>query len=507
MRRLNRNDPDGMHTPLLLAAKFDTYRNSTQAVALVRELVMTNVGRSLLYWKHHEETLPVKLLLAHGLAALKFLHENGVYHCDISSGNIAYDRLTNRFRLIDFGQSTFSFAPTTRDDLQPLEVLDTDLRPYAACAVPSEAFLSDSCRESNAIVHLIDAGPVDGYVFLGDQDLTTFAYRDIGLVLIDSFQRRSFNKTYDVYSLGMVVVETMGFDIHRCGFNAPIVDDFCYVDVMNVKDGEAGKLYMSRAVDLCRRNNHLRGGLFCHELEFWKEYVNSDPSIVEALAEDEDRICDLDWAARIFGSDVIETVKIMIHPIPEFRNLGDYSMQPASDDFDDDDEDDFYFHIAIPTDYKKVTKFEKSTIVAQALWAIPNEPEKISDDHEGEEKRREIAKPTTFCSVGSVCFRRELDLEPDRVYVERICIQPKYGKHVRRLLRRALQKSCSLFDPQLSRDRPVDVTILVANDVERDLIASSFPRHAKEADKRHMKIVQWQIFDSNEPKPVGDGRI
>ena len=515
LRRINQNDPTGQYAPLLLGAKFDTYSNSTCAVSLVRELVMTSVGRSVSYWKDHDESLPVQTLLQQGLDALKFLHGIGIYHCDVSAGNVSYDRLRDRFRLIDFGQSTLSFPPGSREDGQPMTPLDEDLHPNAPYAVHPEAFLSDSCRESRAILHLIDPHPMEGSVFLGEQDLTTFPYRDISLVLSDCHRRRLFNDRYDVYSLGMVVVEMMGFDIYTRGFDgvSAVMQDFYYADVSKADRN----FYTSIAMVLCRKLNRLRGGLAYNELEFWKEFVNNNCSIVKSLSEDEDTICDLDWAARIFGSTVTETVKSMIHPIPEFRNFGDYSLRQVSHQGFDDEE--AHFHVSIPVYYKKQTVGNQhSSIVVHATWKLPqNDGSDDYDDdgvvNQGDADERDRLPPChgrrlmACCNVGSVSFRRHLDL-PDRVYVERIYVQPRYAKILPWLLTRALHKSYSLFSPQLRINHPVDLVILVANPTERSIVTSSFPRRVVETDKYHVQIRQWQIFvDEDGSKPVGHGRV
>ncbi len=509
LRRINKEDPFGSYAPLLVGAKFDTYRNSTSEVTLVRELVMTNAGRSVSYWIIHKEALPIKLLLRQGLQALEFLHNCGVYHCDISSGNITYDRLDNRFKLIDFGQATFSFAPSSQDDRQPLKVIDTAIRQNAICAVNPEAFLSDSCKESNAVVHVLDSTPTKGFVLLGEQDLTTFSFRDISLVLADRFQRRVFNNRYDVYSLGMVLVEAMGFDIH----NVPMINDFCYADLKSQEDERMQKLYKSNAVALCRKNTNFRGGLAFHELEFWKNFVNDDLRIVETLSEDEDKICDLDWAARIFGADVTETVKSMIHPIPEYRNFGGYSLVHCDEDELDGEDEELppCFHVSIPTYYKKrLSSTLHSTIVVDALWAVPKGDfgEDRDDDDHDQRKSSWRSTPISYCRVGSVSFRRQLDLRPDRVYVERIYVQPRHRSILAWLLGRALQRSFGLFSPPLARDRSVDLIIFVANQTERDLIASSFPEHVvKQTDKYHVKINGWQVFDGDGSKAVGHDRV
>jgi serine/threonine protein kinase len=492
LRRINGEDASEKYAPLLLGATFDTYANVTHALTLVRDVTMTHTGRSIAHWLNRNETLPVKLLLQQGLEALKFLHNIGVYHCDVSSGNVTYDRLTNRFRLIDFGQSSFSFSMLNQG-YQPLKLLDTDARQLAACVVYPEAFMTPSCQEDKTIVHLLDPIPVDGFLFLGEEEITTFPFRDISLVLANCYQRRSFNHRYDIYSLGMVVANTMGFDI-------PDVREFCYADAMHVRDKKARKALKSNAVTLCRHNRRLRGGLAYHELEFWKEFINDELCIVDSLTDDEDKICELDWAGRIFGSDVSETLKSMIHPLPRFRIFGGYSLQNSNRQLDDEE---FHFHVSNATIYPNLNDREHSTIVVNILWAVPFDEQNVCDD-KGEAANR---GRKTYCRVGSVSFRRNLDLPPDRAYVQRIYVQPNYRGMIKWLLRRALQKTYTLFMPPLARDKPVDLIILVANSMEQNLIATSFAQRAVQMDKNHMKIVGWHIYDKNEPPPVGHGKL
>ena len=229
--------------------------------------------------------------------------------------------------------------------------------------------------------------------------------------------------------------------------------------------------------------------------------------IVDALTDDEDKICELDWTARIFGSEVSETIKSMIHPLPLFRNHGGYALHNANEELDDKE---FNFHISIPSTFQNLKNREQSTIVVSASWAVPigdQGDDEVLNEREDVKTYRSTRR-ITYCSVGSVSFRRQLDLPPDRVYVERIYLQPRYRGMVRWLLRRALQKTCSMFEPALSRDMPVELIILVANSMEQNLIATSFPGLATQMDKNHVKIVKWHIHDdNNDPRTVGHGRI
>lgn len=477
MRRINHEDTAGKYVPILLGATFDTYSNHQYSLTLVRELVMSHTGRSIFHWNKNEEALPIKLLLEQGLAALEFLHELSVYHCDVSSGNVTYDRLTNSFKLIDFGYSSICNSPA--DDYQPLKLLDRKNRHQAPCVIYPKAFLADSCREEKTVVHILDSSPVDGWLSLDQEEVTTFAFRDISVVMANEFERRWISREYDVYSLGIVVANAMGF-LH------PAVKDFCYAQIKYLS-GEERDAFKTNAKLLCRHNRTLRGGMTHDELQLFKTYFNDARDIIDAFSELEDEDCDLDWAAHIYGTDVTETVKSMIHPLPHFRNFGGYAVQAIP--FDKPIE--YNTRISLPIICTDLTNGLHSTIVVNATWALP-----VDDDEQ--EK--------TYCKVGSITFRKKLDL-PNRVYIERIYVQPRYEELLHWLLRRALQKSYKLFGQTLTIDENIDLIILTTNAMERNLIASTFPNSAVEMDKNHTKIVGWTIFDENEPKSVGHGRV
>lgn len=484
MRRINHADTAGKFAPLLLGATFDTYSNCRYSLSLVRELVMSHTGRSICHWSKREEALPVKLLLEQGLEALKFLHKLGVYHCDVSSGNITYDRLTNRFRLIDFGYSSISNSPT-EDYHQTLKLLDYKNRQQVPCVIYPKGFLSSSCQEEKAVVHILDSMPVDGYMLLGEEEITTFPFRDISVVVADDFDRRWITHRYDVYSLGMVVNDAMGFQF-------PAIKEFCYAQINDLSEENRIEC-KSNAKLLCQHNRQLRGGLTYDELELLKTYINDDSDIVDAFLDYEDEVCDLDWAAHIFGTDVTETVKSMIHPLPHLRNLNGYALHPMQYD----SSIEYNVRISLPMFYDDSNDGLLSTIVVNSTWTVP-----FNDCVDDASERRHIS----FCKIGSIAFRRKLDL-PNRVYIERIFVQPRYQETLGHLLRRSLQKAYKLFSPALSGDEPIDLIILCTNGMERDLIVSTFPRSAVEMDKNHMKIIGWKIYSEDESKSVGYCRV
>lgn len=267
MLKLGANDDEGRYAPSITSLRRDIHvlSNGVQ-LSMISRINMTHVGRSLRYWITQGYVLQPERLLSQGRDALEFLASINVYHCDVSINNVVYDRLSDRFRLIDFGNS----------------LLTND---------------------------------ADNYFCLYDTELTTISYRDICAVMADSYEKRYVSYVYsDLYSLALVVAEIMGFPAPRSA------TDVSYADLENITDRSEYDASIDTVTKLCAHNAKLRGPMTVIEENLWNS-INKDSRTVDWLNCEGTPL--LDNAEYVFGNKTVTTLQILTSPIPELRRHAD----------------------------------------------------------------------------------------------------------------------------------------------------------------------------------------
>ncbi len=472
MKLLNRQDPAGTYAPLLYSARFDVFQATAETFSLVQSLTMSNAGRSVAYMLSQGQALPIFTLLTQSTEALSFLHDQGVFHCDLSSFNLTYDRWNDRFRLIDFGNSVFFRTGNLFSSAGALNRRLHLIKPSAVAALTDDSL----------VVELIDPRPIRDEVLLGDSELTTLYFRDPSVIMAKTFRARSIGRRYDVFSLGMVLIEAMGFVKPGLALN----EGTEILRLVDVEDAKKRRFY-EWAATLCRYNRLLRGGLSADELEFWKCIINDDARLTTSLAEMPDFTPDLDRADAIWGSAFTARLKRMIHPLPDFRL--DLLHSPIPDT------------LAAKNPSPRIDLSQPSLPLQEAQTSGRTI---VMNLFESKFRRRRALDKVDYPSmgnqrlvIGSVTFRVRLDSSKD-VYVERLHVEPGFEDCAGRFVELSIQRCCHLFQPSLeSRVEAICLTILTPNARETRTVVQAFGSRARRKDPHHYRVVNWRVFPRN----------